>query len=237
MTSQMVHRVQELTERSDVDLESMLSTVTDFTERSEVYGAALQIQEPTDFPERAWKSYLYAIGMFPGYYFSVQELVLMADVARIRLLVLTDVDGVCDIGGVSHAVDGDVVIVQLQANAKTLRGHFERAILHERLRPELPVPRGAPHSLYPLGESKESETFENATDDIQCGMCCDRPCAVIGSVLHANVRCPLRNQLHTSGSMPRKRLLTSGSSSVSGEADTDAESLSSASEPDSDASD
>ena len=44
---------------------------------------------PQDFAEKAWPSYLQCI-RDRNYYFSVEEIIIMASVANVRLLVLRD---------------------------------------------------------------------------------------------------------------------------------------------------
>ena len=79
-----------------------------------------------DFADRAWPAYLEAI-MDPEYYFSTEELLVMAHVAGVSLVVLQSRAGEYHIGGGSRRDDGELVVVKIEDNGRErVRGHFER---------------------------------------------------------------------------------------------------------------
>ena len=81
---------------------------------------------PMDFADRAWPAYLEAI-MDPEYYFSTEELLVMAHVAGVSLVVLQSRAGEYHIGGGSRRDDGELVVVKIEDNGRErVRGHFER---------------------------------------------------------------------------------------------------------------
>ena len=81
---------------------------------------------PMDFADRAWPAYLGAI-MSSEYYFSAEELIVLADVADVSLVVLQARAGEYHVGGGSRCSADEVVFVKIEDNGRErVRGHFER---------------------------------------------------------------------------------------------------------------
>ncbi len=106
---------------ADVD-----EAVASFVQAHQEFASVGVCPRPENFAERAWPSYLESI-MDADYYFSIEELKLMADIARVSVIFLKEHSGAYYFGGASSCNTGNVIYVKLRVGGeRRVRGHFER---------------------------------------------------------------------------------------------------------------
>jgi hypothetical protein len=134
---------------------------------------------PMDFADRAWPAYLEAI-MDPEYYFSTEELLVMAHVAGVSLVVLQARAGEYHIGGGSRRDDGELVVVKIEDNGRArVRGHFERCFRTAALQEldtsltesTVPSADGAAAAVHAPSRNKDTNELdkEGRSESLSCG--------------------------------------------------------------------
>jgi hypothetical protein len=91
---------------------------------------------PPTFAEEVWPVYVATMENDVGYYFSVDEIVLIANLARVNLVVAAERDSnVYDVVRICDCTPGPFVCVRLlDADAAVVRTHYERIIAAEDVR-------------------------------------------------------------------------------------------------------
>ena len=131
--------------------DTFIATLTKLSDAVREFTSVGSCNFPMDFAERAWPAYLEAI-MDADYYFSAEELLVMADVAGVSLVVLQARAGEFHIGGGCRGGEGEVVFVKIDDNGRErVRGHFERCF-HTAALQEL-----------------RARLFEDASSSANCG--------------------------------------------------------------------
>lgn len=84
--------------------------------------------EPAEFASRSWPAYLHCIQK-EGYYFSVEEVLVMCSQAHINIAVFTEIGGRLTYQGGHFSGAEPLVCAKLNTNnSGRARGHFERII-------------------------------------------------------------------------------------------------------------
>ena len=113
----------------------LLAALVKFTHAADAFAQVGLLCMPEDFAERAWPAYLETV-MDNSYYFSIEELIVMASVAGITLVVFKARGGLYSLGGSFRAGAGEreTVFVKLDVRGRQrIRGHFERCFRTSQL--------------------------------------------------------------------------------------------------------
>lgn len=112
-----------------------LAALVKFTHAADAFAQVGLLRMPEDFAERAWPAYLETV-MDNSYFFSIEELIVMASVAGITLVVFKARGGLYSLGGSFRAGAGEreTVFVKLDVRGRQrIRGHFERCFRTSQL--------------------------------------------------------------------------------------------------------
>jgi len=158
--------------------DTFMAALTHFRDTVHEFTCVGSSNFPMDFADRAWPAYLEAI-MNPEYYFSAEELIVMADVAGVSLVVLQARAGEYHVGGGSQCSAGEVVFIKIEDNGQErVRGHFERCFRTAALQEldaltesTVPSADGAAAAVHAPSRNKDTNELdkEGRSESLSCG--------------------------------------------------------------------
>jgi hypothetical protein len=110
---------------------------------------------PPDFGDRSWPAYLHCIQK-NGYYFSVDELLVMSSQKEMNIAVFTEAEGKLTYEGGHFSGTEPLVCAKLNGGVGRVRGHFERIVASSEVESLMQAARAVADENSPRKQSKRS---------------------------------------------------------------------------------